>query len=90
MKYPGSEKIVSNKEGFKAALRKGPLNVSFRVTDDSFFFYGDGILPANLCAGGNLNHAMLAVGYGVENSLEYALIQNQWGVGWGEQGLIRV
>ena len=71
-------------------MRKGPLNVSFRVTDLSFFFYGDGILPANLCPAGNLNHAMLAVGYGVENSIEYALIQNQWGVGWGEQGLIRV
>jgi len=37
-----------------------------------------------------MNHAMLAVGYGVENSIEYAVIQNQWGVGWGEQGLIRV
>lgn len=33
---------------------------------------------------------MLAVGYGVENSVEYALIQNQWGFGWGEQGLLRV
>jgi Papain family cysteine protease len=33
---------------------------------------------------------MLAVGYGVENSVEFALIQNQWGVGWGEEGLIRV
>lgn len=33
---------------------------------------------------------MLAVGFGKENSVEYALIQNQWGVGWGEQGLIRV
>lgn len=33
---------------------------------------------------------MLAVGYGVEQGVEYALIQNQWGQGWGEQGLIRV
>lgn len=33
---------------------------------------------------------MLAVGFGKENAVEYALIQNQWGVGWGEQGLIRV
>jgi hypothetical protein len=76
LKYPGSEPVISNKQAFKAALRKGPLNISFRVTDDSFFFYGKGILPGNLCPAGNLNHAMLAVGYGVENSVEYALIQN--------------
>ena len=33
---------------------------------------------------------MLAVGYGVEGKVEYALIQNTFGTGWGEDGLIRV
>ena len=84
MKYPGSEPVTSNKDAFKAALRRGPINISFRVSDNSFFFYSGGILPGDLCPKGDLNHAMLAVGYGVENSVEYAIIQNQWGITWGE------
>jgi cathepsin L len=88
--YPGSQQIERGKGAFKAALRQGPLSVSFRVSGNAFFFYGSGIMPASMCASGSVNHAMLAVGYGVEQGVEYALIQNQWGQGWGEQGLIRV
>jgi hypothetical protein len=40
----------------------------------SFFFYGNGILTKDACEPGKLNHAMLAVGFGLENNIEYALI----------------
>lgn len=42
------------------------------------------------CALGDLNHSMLALGYGIDNGIEFAIIQNYWGQEWGENGLLRV
>ena len=37
-----------------------------------------------------VNHAMVAVGYGIQDNIEFAIIRNQWGEDWGEGGYIRV
>lgn len=33
---------------------------------------------------------MVAVGFGVSDNLEYAILRNSWGSDWGEEGYIRV
>ena len=38
----------------------------------------------------DVNHTVLAVGYGVENSIPYWLIKNSWGAEWGDNGYFKM
>jgi len=51
--------------------------------------YTGGVLDSTSC-GTSLDHAVAAVGYGVENGEEYYLVRNSWGASWGENGYIKI
>ncbi|KAI3358407.1 hypothetical protein L3Q82_014831 [Scortum barcoo] len=78
-------------EALKLALFKnGPAAVSIDASHRSFVFYSHGVYYEPACGNttDDLDHAVLAVGYGTLNGEPYWLIKNSWSTYWGNDGYI--
>jgi len=71
-----------------AVATTGPVAISVAATQ--WQFYESGVYNGE--CGAEINHAVVAVGYGVdkETGLNYWLVRNSWSESWGENGYIRV
>ena len=75
-------------DALKYALNHGPVAVAIEADTMTFQFYSRGTLTSSAC-GTDLDHGVLAVGYGTDNKgLEYFMVKNSWGKGWGQSGFI--
>ena len=76
----------------QALYSKGPLAIAVDASGLAFQFYESGVYYNPKCNENDLDHAMTAVGYGVDSSSgeKYWIVKNQWGTGWGEDGYIRM
>ena len=79
----------SNPTQMKAALNTQPLAVAIEADKMVFQTYQSGVLTSSKC-GENLDHAVLAVGYGTEDGQDYWLVKNSWNTTWGDQGYIKL
>lgn len=85
---------VGDEAGLKFALAtKGPVSVAFQVASD-FRHYDHGVYTSKVCkdAPTDVNHAVLAVGYGVDpdTGMQYWLIKNSWDYSWGVEGFFKI
>lgn len=89
----GSVNITSgDEEELKEHVYKyGPTSACYQVVDD-FSSYQSGIYSSSTCGNGeqDVNHAVLAVGYGTENGTDYWLCKNSWGADWGDHGYFKI
>jgi len=95
----GYTDVPSGKEDLlkEAVATVGPVSIAIDVTEDKFMLYKEGILVDDTCSNAEdqLNHGVLVVGYGTNTTnsgenMDYWIVKNSWGTGWGEQGYVRM
>jgi len=77
---------ANNEEQLEAAVNQQPVSVAIEADQPDFQFYHSGIFDAS--CGTNLDHGVLVVGYGAQNSMKYWIVKNSWGESWGDDGYI--
>jgi cathepsin H len=83
--------IPSEDELLNAVGTVGPVSIAYQVIN-GFKDYTSGVYHSNLCLKGpmDVNHAVLAIGYGNQDGMDYWLVKNSWGTGWGDQGYFKI
>ena len=67
------------------------MSVAIEADTAIFQFYSGGIINSASC-GVNVDHGVLAVGYGVDSTkkIEYYIVKNSWGPNWGSNGYVNI
>uniref|UniRef100_A0AC34Q3U1 Peptidase C1A papain C-terminal domain-containing protein n=1 Tax=Panagrolaimus sp. JU765 TaxID=591449 RepID=A0AC34Q3U1_9BILA len=76
----------------KNALSQGySVAAALEAGTYSFMYYTGGILSdAFDCSGDSIDHAIVIIGYGTANGIDYWIVRNTWGTSWGESGYVRI
>jgi len=94
----------SEKHLMAALANEGPVAVAIDAAHRSFQFYSTGIYYEPECSSMQLDHGVLAVGYGDSCNDEgdeaaelcssghskYYIVKNSWGTEWGDGGFIKM
>jgi hypothetical protein len=87
-KITGYTDVKSTENNLGAAVDMQPISIAIEADQSGFQLYKSGVF-CGVC-GTNLDHGVLAVGYGTDSGSDYWKVKNSWGTSWGEQGYIRM
>ncbi|GAB4838718.1 Probable cysteine protease rd21b [Ancistrocladus abbreviatus] len=85
----GYEDVPANDEkSLQKAVANQPVSVAIEAGGRAFQLYESGVFTGQ--CGTQLDHGVVAVGYGTDKGVDYWIVRNSWGPDWGENGYIRM
>ena len=86
-KWSKVDGVISDKNIMTAVQQVGPVTVA--IDADYMQSYTSGVYDSTQCTT-TINHAVVIVGWGTQNGVDYWIVKNSWGTLWGEQGYVRM
>jgi C1A family cysteine protease len=83
----GYKSVGKNNAALQSALNSAPISITVNA-DNSWQSYRSGVLSKSCGIFGQIDHAVIAVGY--DSSADTFKIRNSWGSSWGEAGYVRI
>jgi len=81
--------VNSGDEGdLQKKVQMGPTSVAIDASHSSFQFYSSGVYNEPDCSTSQLDHGVLAIGWGTDSGTDYWIVKNSWGTDWGLNGFI--
>merc|ERR1712018_143580 len=80
-----------NEDKIKYMIKNfGSAVIGLYASDSGFKNYEYGVFDTCSYPTNDINHAVLAIGWGTESGIPYWLIRNSWGTTFGDKGYIKV
>merc|ERR1711898_62829 len=80
----GYKTVGQSTASLKSAIQTGPVSIAVEADQMAFQLYSGGTITSG--CGTNLDHGILAVGYGES----YYKVKNSWGTSWGNAGYAQI